>query len=49
MVERDERTTLGRQRSRSLDERRCDALEAIAEALEKIHAEMVAARLSGPR
>ena len=49
MVERDERTTLGRQRSRSLDERRCQALEAIAEAMDKIHSEMVAARLSRPR
>jgi hypothetical protein len=46
MAERDERTTSGRQRPRTLEERQCDALEAIANSLEKIHTEMVEARLS---
>ena len=49
MAERDERTTSGRQRPRTSEERQCDALEAIAQSLEKIHSEMVAARLNKPK
>jgi len=36
----------GRTRPRSLEERQCEALEAIADSLAKIHEEMVSARTS---